>query len=94
MPTMIPTRKSPHSYLGVNDGASGVGVLLEIARQIQKEQPALGIDIVFLIRRIMEFLNFMTVDTNKTLGALVHNTGHVPHMFRTIMHAMESCWIW
>ena len=26
----------------------------------------------------------MTVDTNKTLGALVHNTGHVPHMFRTI----------
>lgn len=80
--------------LGVNDGASGVGVLLEIARQIQKEQPALGIDIVFLIRRIMEFLNFMTVDTNKTLGALVHNTGHVPHMFRTIMHAMESCWIW
>lgn len=33
--------------LGVNDGASGVGVLLEIARQIQKEQPALGIDIVF-----------------------------------------------
>ena len=31
----------------MNDGASGVGVLLEIARQIQKEQPALGIDIVF-----------------------------------------------
>lgn len=90
-----PDPKNHHTpILGVNDGASGVGVLLEIARQIQKEQPALGIDIVFLIRRIMEFLNFMTVDTNKTLGALVHNTGHVPHMFRTIMHAMESCWIW
>lgn len=33
--------------LGVNDGASGVGVLLEIARQIQKEAPAIGIDIIF-----------------------------------------------
>ena len=29
----------------------------------------------------MEFLNFMTVDTNKTLGALVHNTGQrTPHV--------------
>lgn len=90
-----PDPKNHHTpILGVNDGASGVGVLLEIARQIQKEQPALGIDIVFLIRRIMEFLNFMTADTNRTLGVLDHNTGHVPHMFRTIMHAMESCWIW
>ena len=34
--------------LGANDGASGVGVLLEIARQIQKQQPELGIDIIFL----------------------------------------------
>lgn len=32
---------------GANDGASGVGVLLEIARQIQQEAPALGIDIIF-----------------------------------------------
>ena len=43
-----PDPKNHHTpILGVNDGASGVGVLLEIARQIQKEQPALGIDIVF-----------------------------------------------
>lgn len=33
--------------LGANDGASGVGVLLEIARQIQKESPEIGIDIAF-----------------------------------------------
>lgn len=33
--------------MGANDGASGVGVLLEIARQIQKEAPALGVDIIF-----------------------------------------------
>lgn len=34
--------------LGANDGASGVGVLLEIARQIQLKQPELGVDIIFL----------------------------------------------
>ncbi|MCI1646937.1 MAG: M28 family peptidase [Bacteroides sp.] len=34
--------------LGANDGASGVGVLLEIARQIQKQEPELGIDLIFL----------------------------------------------
>ncbi len=32
---------------GANDGASGVGVLLEIARQLQAKTPAIGIDIVF-----------------------------------------------
>ncbi len=32
---------------GADDGASGVGVLLEIARQIQQKAPAVGIDIIF-----------------------------------------------
>ncbi|MFP4467911.1 MAG: M28 family peptidase [Bacteroidales bacterium] len=32
---------------GANDGASGVGVLLEIARQLQQEKPAIGVDIIF-----------------------------------------------
>lgn len=32
---------------GANDGASGVGVLLEIARQLQKQLPEIGIDIIF-----------------------------------------------
>ncbi|MCD4773472.1 MAG: M28 family peptidase [Bacteroidales bacterium] len=31
---------------GANDGASGVGVLLEIARQLNKSQPKAGIDII------------------------------------------------
>ncbi len=31
---------------GINDGASGVGVLLEIARIIKNKQPNLGIDII------------------------------------------------
>ena len=34
--------------LGANDGASGVGVLLEVARQLQQQQPTIGIDIIFL----------------------------------------------
>lgn len=32
---------------GANDGASGVGVLLEIARQISIKEPTVGIDIIF-----------------------------------------------
>lgn len=33
---------------GANDGASGVGVLLEIARLINQQQPELGIDLILL----------------------------------------------
>lgn len=33
---------------GANDGASGVGVLLEIARQINADNPGTGIDILFV----------------------------------------------
>jgi len=38
-------RETPIS--GANDGASGVGVLLEVARQLQQNQPNVGVDIVF-----------------------------------------------
>ena len=33
--------------LGANDGASGVGVLLEVARQLQAQPTAIGVDIIF-----------------------------------------------
>lgn len=33
--------------LGVDDGASGVGVLLEIARQLSIKEPNVGVDIIF-----------------------------------------------
>jgi len=33
--------------LGANDGASGVGILLEVGRQINITQPEIGIDIIF-----------------------------------------------
>lgn len=40
--------KNHHTpILGVNDGASGVGVLLEIARLLQQQEPTLGVDIIF-----------------------------------------------
>lgn len=32
---------------GANDGASGVGVLLEVARQVQLADPNIGVDIIF-----------------------------------------------
>ncbi|MBB3187333.1 M28 family peptidase [Microbacter margulisiae] len=34
--------------LGANDGASGVGVLMEVARQLGKQLPSVGVDIIFL----------------------------------------------
>ncbi len=43
-----PDEKNHHTpILGANDGASGVGVLLEIARQIQMKAPEIGIDLIF-----------------------------------------------
>lgn len=33
---------------GANDGASGVGVLLELARQLQMNPPAIGVDLILL----------------------------------------------
>ncbi len=39
-------RRTP--ILGANDGASGVGVLLEMARLIGQQQPNIGVDIIFL----------------------------------------------
>ncbi|MDR0368675.1 MAG: M28 family peptidase [Bacteroidales bacterium] len=32
---------------GANDGASGVGVLLEVARRLQMKAPTIGVDIIF-----------------------------------------------
>lgn len=44
-----PDEKNHHTpVLGANDGASGVGALLEIARLVNQQQPELGIDLIFL----------------------------------------------
>lgn len=41
------TQKHYTPILGANDGASGVGVLLEVARQLQQKETEFGIDIIF-----------------------------------------------
>ncbi len=51
-------RRSP--ILGANDGASGVGVLLEIARQLNLTQTTKGIDIVFFDAEDMGTPSFYT----------------------------------
>ncbi len=51
-------RRSP--ILGANDGASGVGVLLEIARQLGIMQTTKGIDIVFFDAEDMGTPDFYT----------------------------------
>lgn len=43
-----PDDKNYHTPVqGANDGASGVGVLLEVARILQEKTPDLGVDIIF-----------------------------------------------
>lgn len=41
------SNKHNDPVLGANDGASGVGALLEIARQLNQKAPNLGVDIIF-----------------------------------------------
>jgi len=43
---VISNRRKP--VPAANDGASGVGVLMEIARQLKIKQPAIGVDILFV----------------------------------------------
>lgn len=40
--------KHKQPVMGANDGASGVGVLLELARVMHKNNPNIGIDIIFV----------------------------------------------
>jgi Zn-dependent M28 family amino/carboxypeptidase len=41
------TKNMTKPILGANDGASGVGVLLEVARQLSIIKPEIGVDIIF-----------------------------------------------
>ena len=40
------TKNRDRAILGANDGGSGVGVLLEMARQFSKKNPKIGVDII------------------------------------------------
>ena len=57
---------------GANDGASGVGVLLEVARQLQDAQLPIGVDIVFFDLEdwgTPEFYEGVTTEHNYCLGS-------------------------
>jgi len=41
------TKNLTKPILGANDGASGVGILIELARQLAIHQPEIGVDIIF-----------------------------------------------
>ncbi len=51
--------------LGADDGASGVGVLLEVARQLSLNQPTVGVDIIFFDTEDMGTPTFETRYNNE-----------------------------
>lgn len=68
-----PDEKNHHTPVdGANDGASGVGVLLEVARQIQNQQPELGVDIIFFDVEdygVPQFMNEFSSENSWCLGS-------------------------
>ncbi len=66
---------------GANDGASGVGVLLEIARQIQLQSPAVGIDIIFFDAEDYGIPDFYTGPYKPDTWCLgAQYWGRIPHV--------------
>lgn len=87
--------KNHHTpILGANDGASGVGALLEIARLVNKQQPELGIDIILLDAEDYGAPQFYEGKHKEEFWCLGSNIGHAILMCRDIMHVSASCWIW
>lgn len=66
---------------GANDSASGVGVLLEIARHLQQQAPAIGIDIVFFDAEDYGIPEFYEGDYKQDTWCLGSQYwGRVPHV--------------
>lgn len=66
---------------GANDGASGVGVLLEIARHLQQQAPTIGIDIVFFDAEDYGIPEFYEGDYKQDTWCLGSQYwGRVPHV--------------
>lgn len=62
--------KEQEPVLGANDGASGVGILLEIARQINIKTPSTLVDIVFFDCEDMGTPEFYTTPLNQNSWCL------------------------
>ena len=66
---------------GANDGASGVGVLLEIARQLQQKNTTIGIDIVFFDSEDYGIPQFYDGDYREDTWCLGSQYwGRIPHV--------------
>lgn len=66
---------------GANDGASGVGVLLEIARHLQQVKPAIGVDIVLFDAEDYGIPDFYQGDYQTDSWCLGSQYwGHIPHI--------------
>ena len=65
--------------MGANDGASGVAILLEIARQLQQHEPPVGIDIVFLDAEDYGTPSFIQSDGRDTWCLGAQHWGKNPH---------------
>lgn len=64
---------------GANDGASGVGVLLEIARQLGSKTPAVGVDMLFVdAEDYGQSAGFSNHDETWALGTQ-YWTAHMPY---------------
>lgn len=78
---------------GADDGASGVGALLEIARQIGQKDPGVGIDIIFFDAEDYGTPEFVDV-INPTPGVWVPSSGQRIRTYPITAPTSVSCWIW
>lgn len=75
-------KKHHHTPIdGANDGASGVGILLEIARQIRLQSPSVGIDILFFDAEDYGIPDFYTGSYKPDTWCLgAQYWGRIPHV--------------
>ena len=77
-----------------NDGASGVGVILEIARQMQKKAPEIGVDCIFLDAEDWGPGNDFKGEHLETYWGLGTQYWAKILISRATAHVMPYCWIW
>ena len=68
-----------------NDGASGVAVILEIARQLQKQAPQIGVDCIFFDAEEM------AVQIHPPESEYVHSVGSRANPLENVLHLWRPC---
>ncbi len=74
------TKRKNEPILGADDGASGVAVLLEIARVIQKNPLDIGVDIIFFDAEDQGHSTTKNIDTKNTWCLGAQHWGKKPHI--------------